>query len=212
MTKKEKLAKLKEKMASDNSLPLKETATNLVFGDGNPEAEIVFVGEGPGHWEDVKGIPFVGAAGAFLNYLLSQIGIERKDVFITNVIHYRAPNNRDPSPAELEAFEPYLDKIIKIIKPKVVVTLGRFSMAKFMPNVMISKVHGKEKSIDWQGLDLLVVPMYHPAAALRNGMVKTQTIEDFKKLPEIVEKSKKEKKINTQEEEEKSKSEQMSLV
>jgi DNA polymerase len=156
------LTELKTKMKRINS-PLRGSATNLVFGDGDPDSEILFVGEGPGYHEDQKGIPFVGNAGMLLNQMLSLIGIPREKIYITNVIHYRPPENRDPLPTEIKAFEPYLDEIIKIIDPKVIVTLGRFSMAKFIPGVFISAVHGKPRVIDWKGKNLTVVPMYHPA-------------------------------------------------
>lgn len=173
-------------MKSDQSLPLRQGATNLAFGDGDPESELLFIGEGPGYWEDMKGIPFVGNAGALLNQLLSLIGIPRNKIYITNVIHYRAPENRDPDPSEINAFKPYLDGIIKIIDPKVIITLGRFSMAKFLPGVMISNVHGKPSMVDVNGKEITIVPMYHPAAALRNGEVKLKLKNDFLKLPEIL--------------------------
>ena len=188
MGKKEKLEELNQKALTDKSLPLRGGATNLVFGVGNPDTKIVFIGEGPGYWEDQKAEPFVGNAGALLNRLLLSIRLERGDVFITNMVMFRPPENRDPEPEELAAFAPYVDGIIEIISPKVVVTLGRFSMAKFLPGVTISRVHGKPYEITWQGKDLMVVPMYHPAAALRNGEVLRQTQADFQKLPEILSK------------------------
>ncbi len=189
MTKEEKkkaLDKLKEKMNRDEALPLRKGATNLVFGEGNSDAKIVFIGEGPGYWEDQKGRPFVGNAGAFLNQLLHSIKLPREDVFITNVVNYRPPGNRDPLPEEIAAFSPYIDKMIEIIKPKVIVTLGRFSMAKFLPGVKISDVHGKLHTVVWKGREITIVPMYHPAAGLRNGEIKRRTVEDFQKLPEIL--------------------------
>ncbi len=189
MDKLKALQKIKQEMLKDNSLPLKKEATNLVFGDGNPNAEIFFLGEGPGYWEDQKGIPFVGNAGSLLNQLLRLINIKREDVFITNVIHYRPPANRDPTPEEIEAFSPYLDRIIAVINPKVFVTLGRFSMGKFLPNARISSVHGKVHKVNWRGRKITVVPMYHPAAALRNNDILRQIKEDFLKLPEILEKA-----------------------
>lgn len=197
---------LKRKMEKDDSLPLKKGATQLVFGVGDPDSPIVFIGEGPGYWEDKKGIPFVGNAGAFLNQLLLYANLKREKVFITNVIHYRPPQNRDPEAYEIEAFQPYLDKIIDIIKPKVVVSLGRFSMAKFLPNTRITSVHGKKFSVGWKNINLVVVPMYHPAAGLRNPDIKFQTIEDFKKLPIILEE------VNKEEEVKKKEVKQMSLV
>lgn len=186
MDKSKSLDELKSKMRADTTLPLRSGATNLVFGDGNPDSEILFIGEGPGYWEDVKGIPFVGNAGALLNQLLAKIGIQRKDVYITNIIHYRAPENRDPEPSEIKAFGKYLDEIIRIINPKAIITLGRFSMAKFLPGVYISSSHGKEKVVEWEGKPFLVIPMYHPAAALRNPEVKLKLIEDFEKIPKLL--------------------------
>lgn len=180
------LAKLEEKMKSDDTLPLKKGATNLVFGEGGADAEIMFIGEGPGYWEDVKARPFVGNAGALLNQMLAVVGLPREGVFITNVIHYRAPNNRDPMSEELEAFSIYLDKMIEIINPKMIVTLGRFSMAKFLPGVTISAVHGKEKKVAWKKREIVVLPMYHPAAGLRNGEIKRKFIEDFKRIPSVL--------------------------
>lgn len=196
MTKKIKTKKLTElyfKMKADKTLPLQEGATNLVFGAGNPAAEVMFIGEGPGYWEDQKGKPFVGNSGKFLDQLLHSIKLPREAVFITNVINYRPPENRDPSPEEMAAFKLYIDKMIDIIKPKIIVTLGRFSMAKFIPGVRISDVHGKEKVIDWKGRKIVIIPMYHPAAGLRNGEVKRRTIEDFNKIPDILTELKKSK-------------------
>ncbi len=180
------LTDLKKKMAKDNGLPLREGATNLVFGEGSPEAKVMFIGEGPGYWEDQKARPFVGNAGAFLNQLLHSIKLDRKDVFITNVVNYRPPDNRDPLPEEIAAFRPYIDKMIEIIKPKIIVTLGRFSMAKFIPGVKISDVHGKPQEINWKGRETVFIPMYHPAAGLRNGEIKMRTTEDFRKIPEVL--------------------------
>lgn len=189
MTKELKTKKLTElylKMKADKALPLQKGATNLVFGAGNPAAEIMFIGEGPGYWEDQKGKPFVGNAGKFLDQLLYSIKLPRETVFITNVVNYRPPENRDPLPEEITAFKPYIDKMIDIIKPKIIVTLGRFSMAKFIPGVKISDVHGREKIIDRKGCEIVIIPMYHPAAGLRNEEVKRRTIEDFNKIPDIL--------------------------
>ncbi|OGM11633.1 hypothetical protein A2Z22_02440 [Candidatus Woesebacteria bacterium RBG_16_34_12] len=187
MDKQQKLDQLKQQMKKDGTLPLKKSATNLVFGDGNPDAEILFIGEGPGYWEDQKGLPFVGAAGAFLNQLLRIINIPREEVFITNIIHFRPPENRDPLPSEIEAFQKYLDKIIEIVDPKLIVTLGRFSMAKFLPGVTISSVHGKVKKVEWKGKEVIILPMYHPAAGLRSTDIKIRITEDFKQIPGILE-------------------------
>ncbi len=191
MDKVKALQKLKEKALEDRNLPLRSGAKNLVFGVGNPYTEILLIGEGPGYWEDLKAEPFVGPAGRLLNRLLNLIGIKREDVFITNVVMHRPPNNRDPLPEEIEAYRPYLDGIIKIISPRVIVTLGRFSMGKFLPNVFISRVHGKPFSVKYEDLDIVIVPMYHPAAALRNGDIMIKIREDFLGLPEILEKVRK---------------------
>ncbi len=188
MLKQQLLDELKSKMKDDVFLPLRSGATQLVFGDGNPDTEILFIGEGPGYWEDQKGIPFVGNAGALLNLLLARIDLKREDVYITNVVHHRPPENRDPTPEEISSYEPYLDGIIDVIKPKMIVTLGRFSMAKFIPNAFISAVHGKESFIDWKGKKIIVVPMYHPAAALRSTDVKQKLVGDFERLPGILNK------------------------
>ena len=190
MTKKQLLDELKSKMEADTSLPLRGGATQLVFGDGDPDTEILFIGEGPGYWEDQKGVPFVGNAGLLLNQILLKIGVERRDIYITNVVHHRPPENRDPTAEEIMAYQTYLDEIIKIIDPKMIVTLGRFSMGKFMPNVFISSVHGREKAVDWKGKSITVVPMYHPAAALRSTEVKLKLTADFERLPEVLKKIK----------------------
>lgn len=186
MGKRDELLELMNEMKADDSLPLKKGATKLVFGAGNPESKILFIGEGPGFNEDQQGLPFVGAAGTILNRALTSINLERKSVFITNVVHHRPPGNRDPLPEELSAYGKYLDKIIEIISPKIIVTLGRFSMGKFLPGERISSVHGKVFKIKWKGNDTVVVPMYHPAAALRNGAVMNEFKNDFLKLPEIL--------------------------
>jgi DNA polymerase len=186
MSKFEELHQLKEEMEADEILPLKKVATKLVFGVGNTEAKIVCVGEGPGRNEDQQGIPFVGQAGKLLDKLFPLAGLERKEVFITNIVHHRPPENRDPLPEEILAYGKYLDKIIEIIKPKVIITLGRFSMAKFLPNVFISAVHGKRYEVLVGGRSTIVIPMYHPAASLRNGNVLAQEKLDFVNLKNIL--------------------------
>jgi DNA polymerase len=206
MSKFEELHKLESEMEKDNSLPLKKGATKLVFGTGNTNAEILCIGEGPGFNEDKQGIPFVGQAGKLLDKLFPLAGLERKEVFITNIVHHRPPENRDPLPEEIAAYGKYLDKIIKIISPKVIITLGRYSMAKFLPNVFISSVHGKRYDVYWQGRDIIVIPMYHPAASLRNGSVLESEKNDFLQLKEKLAKIKEEENKKIPE------SEQMSLV
>jgi len=209
--KEKSLQALKIKMQSDDSLPLKKGATRLVFGDGPAETKLVFIGEGPGYWEDQKGIPFVGNAGAFLNQLLALAKLERSDVFITNVVHHRPPENRDPEPQELTAYGKYLDQMLEIIDPDVIVTLGRFSMAKFLPGAMISSVHGKGSIVKWKDKSIIVIPMYHPAAGLRSTDVKQKTMNDFRDMPGNIEKLEEEIKPKPDVIKEKN-SEQMTLV
>lgn len=153
-----------------------------VPGEGNPEAEVLLLGEAPGYHESIQGKPFVGAAGQLLTELLKSINLERMDVFICNMLRHRPPDNRDPLPEEIEACEPFLDEQIKIIEPKIIVTLGRFSMNKFLPNEYISKIHGQKRDIDFGGRKYIVIPMYHPAAALRNATIMKELKEDFQKI------------------------------
>ncbi len=169
---------------------LAATATNLVMGDGNVNADIVFIGEAPGKNEDEQGLPFVGAAGKFLNEMLAEAGLARSDVYITNIVKYRPPNNRDPLPEEKKAFWPYLLKQLQIIEPKVVITLGRHSMEYFLPGMKISQIHGQPKRIQFGDKKLVVVPLYHPAAALYNGGMRQTLIDDFLTVPNIVAKLK----------------------
>lgn len=183
------LDRVREAITKNDVCPqLRETATNLVMGDGNLNAEIVFIGEAPGKNEDEQGLPFVGAAGKFLNEMLAQAGLERSDVYITNIVKYRPPNNRDPLPEEKKEFWPYLLKQLQIIKPKVVVTLGRHSMEYFLPDCKISQTHGRAKRIQFGDDKLVVVPLYHPAAALYNGGMRQTLIDDFLLVPEIIKK------------------------
>lgn len=182
MTKFEELHKLKDQMEKDEGLPLKKVANKLVFGSGNTEAKILLIGEGPGRNEDLQGLPFVGQAGKLLDNFLEIAGLERKKVFITNIVHHRPPENRDPLPNEIESYGKYLDQIIKIIKPKMIITLGRFSMAKFLPDVLISQVHGKSFKLS----NFTVVPMYHPAASLRNGKILEAEKQDFIRLKDDI--------------------------
>lgn len=162
---------------------LSKARTNVVPGEGNHKAEIMFIGEGPGQKEDELGRPFVGAAGKLLDKLIESIGLEREDVFIANVVKCRPPNNRDPSPEEVEACKNWLDKQVEIIKPRLIVLLGRHSMNRFLPNLRISVDHGKPKRRYGQ----VYFPIYHPAAALyRNGLLEDLK-KDFKKIPKILE-------------------------
>lgn len=187
MDKAEELAKLKKEMEEDKSLPLRTSETRLVFGEGNPDTDLYFLGEGPGYNENLQGRPFVGQAGKLLERTLDSIGLKREDVYISNVVRFRPPQNRDPLPEEIAAFQPYVDREIEIINPNIIVTLGRFSMNKFLPGELISRIHGKPRVVKFKGKDVTIVPMYHPAAALRAGAVMEQFREDFKKLPLVLE-------------------------
>ncbi len=171
---------LKQKVCPE----LAASATQLVFGDGDPDAELVFIGEAPGKNEDIQGLPFVGAAGKFLNEMLEGIGLKRNDVYITNIVKYRPPENRDPYPDEKAAFLPYLRAQMAIIKPKIVVTLGRHSMECFLPGLQISKCHGQPKRYKKQ----VYLPLVHPAAALYNGSMRQTLIDDFSRIPTILKK------------------------
>lgn len=162
---------------------LARTATQLVMGDGNVDADIVFIGEAPGAKEDERGLPFVGAAGKFLDEMLAAAGMKRDDVYITNIVKYRPPGNRDPSPDEKAAFWPYLLRQLELIQPKVVVTLGRHSGAYMIPDLQISRDHGQPRRVQFHGLEFLVVPLYHPAAALYNGGLRHTLIDDFVRIP-----------------------------
>ncbi len=166
-----------------------KTRTNAVPGEGNPNADIVFIGEAPGKNEDLEGKPFVGAAGKFLNELLASIALTREEVFITNIVKCRPPGNRDPEESEIKTCWPYLKRHLKIIKPKLIVTLGRHSMNAFLPNLKISQVHGRAKRYKglW-GEKQVYFPMYHPAVALYNGSYRKTLLEDMKKIPKILSK------------------------
>lgn len=161
---------------------LYRSRTQGVPGDGNPEAEIMFIGEAPGWHEDKQGLPFVGAAGQFLNEMLETIGLTRSEVFVTNIVKCRPPGNRDPLPDEIAACSFYLDAQIAAIKPKVIVTLGRFSMARWFPGERISRIHGQARKFG----SFVVVPMYHPAAALHQASLRATVEADMLKLPRII--------------------------
>ena len=179
------LANLAEQISGCPKCALAKTRTNAVPGSGNPNADIVFIGEGPGFNEDQQGLPFVGAAGKFLDELLASINLRRKDVFICNVIKCRPPNNRDPLPDEIDACAPWLTQQLEVLKPRMIVTLGRFSMSRYFPGATIGRIHGQAKRID----GVLVVPMYHPAAALHQASLRQTIMEDFQKLPDLLERA-----------------------
>lgn len=191
-SKQERLEAIRQKLLASNVTPeLAAQATNLVMGDGNPNADIVFIGEAPGKNEDEQGLPFVGAAGKFLDEMLTAAGMSRSDVYITNIVKYRPPDNRDPSREEKQAFWPYLAEQLEVIDPKAVVTLGRHSMEFFLPDAKISDVHGHviHKPIthhDGSEDEWLIVPLYHPAAALYNGSLRQTLIDDFLRVSAII--------------------------
>lgn len=157
---------------------LAQNATNMVFGSGNPSAEIVFIGEAPGKKEDEQGEPFVGASGQFLNHMLQSIHLNRNQIYITNIVKYRPPHNRDPLPSEKEAFLPYLERQLNVIKPILIVTLGRHSTSVFLPGLSISQIHGQSQRKDGR----VFLPLYHPAAALYNGGLREILQADFKNI------------------------------
>jgi uracil-DNA glycosylase len=176
----QKLERLEAEMESDTSLPLRES--NLVFGEGNVDSEVMFIGEGPGFYEDKMRRPFVGRAGQLLDKLILGIGWKREDVYITNIIKRRPPGNRDPSPEEIEAYKPYLARQIEIIGPKMIVPLGRFAMNYFLPSAKISRDNGKIFRLGRR----CVMPLYHPAAALRGTRVLNELTAAFSKLPQKI--------------------------
>ena len=176
------LKKIADAVSNCKKCELFHSREKGVPGEGPPDAEIMFIGEGPGFHENMQGRPFVGAAGDLLVELLAGIGLKREQVFITNVVKCRPPGNRDPELHELRACNSYLEKQLQIINPKVVVTLGRFSMAKFIPNAKISEVHGQPMKVK----GMLVIPFFHPAAALHRPSLRPVVEEDFAKLPELI--------------------------
>ena len=176
------LEQLEETIRSCTLCQLHQGRNNAVPGEGPANADIMFIGEGPGFHEDRQGRPFVGAAGQFLEELLASIDMTRDQVYIGNVVKCRPPGNRDPSTTELSACEPYLERQIQLIRPKVIVTLGRFSMYRYFPGASISKIHGQPKRVG----NLLVVPMFHPAAALHQPKWRPLIEADFQKLPHLI--------------------------
>lgn len=185
----ESLEEINKYWHKKNKCALKKTATQPVFGDGNGKAKIIFIGEAPGKEEDLSGKPFMGRAGKFLNEMLGIIKLNRKDVYITNTVKYRPPENRDPKPEEIKECQQWLFDELNFIKPKVIVFLGRHSLNIFFPEEKISEVHGKvlNKKIERLNTEKFLA-LYHPAAALYNGSMKETLIKDFKKIPKILEK------------------------
>jgi DNA polymerase len=182
----ETLIQIAQEVSVCTRCELHRTRKNAVPGEGPANAEIMLIGEGPGFHENEQGRPFVGAAGNFLEELLAQAGLKRSDVWIGNVVKCRPPGNRDPQPEELSACDAYLERQIKAINPKIIITLGRFSMNKFMPDAKISSVHGQMRKIG----NRFVIPMYHPAAALHQPKWRPQIMADFAKLSKQLEQAK----------------------
>jgi len=188
MSKAEQLQKIYQKLEKDlPKLPLGDIGENTVPGDGDPESEIMFIGEAPGYYESIERKPFIGRSGQLFVNTSAELGYPREKVYISNIVKVRPPDNRDPLPKEIAAYRPYLDEEIEIIQPKLIVTLGRFSMQKFLPDVKISQVHGRLHKVKWKDRTLYILPMYHPAAALRNPQTKASFVSDFQKIPKIIE-------------------------
>jgi DNA polymerase len=183
----QELAQIAQEINVCTLCKLHSTATRAVPGEGPATAKIVFIGEAPGFNEDRQGRPFVGAAGQFLNELLGLAGLRRGDVFIANIVKHRPPNNRDPEPDELAACTPYLDRQIAALNPRVIVTLGRYSMAKWFPGERIMRIHGQPRWHEGR----MFVPMLHPAAALHQPQNRPLIEADFKRLPEFLEEAEK---------------------
>ena len=188
-SKREQLDELNKYWQENCACKLKETASRAVFGDGNANAEIVFIGEAPGKKEDEGGRPFIGSAGKFLDEMLGNIKMKRDDIYITNVVKYRPPDNRDPEQTEKDDCNTWLIDELKIISPKLIIFLGRYSMMRFFPAEKISEIHGKLliKSTPEFGKQAFM-PLYHPAAALYNGGMRETLVKDFNKIPKALEK------------------------
>jgi uracil-DNA glycosylase len=180
------LAAIANKISVCKNCELSQTRKNAVPGSGPFDAKIMLIGEGPGFHEDNQGLPFVGASGKFLTQLLNDGGVPRESVFITNVVKCRPPENRDPQPIELQACSVFLEEQIKAINPMIIVTLGRFSMARYFEKARISTIHGQAKLHN----ERLIVPMYHPAAALHQPKLRSVILEDFSRLKGMIEKEK----------------------
>ena len=178
----ETLAQIAKEVSTCTSCALHESRKKSVPGEGPADAEIMFIGEGPGFHENEQGRPFVGASGKFLDQLLAQAGVTRSDVFICNVVKCRPPENRDPSPDELSACDAYLERQIAAINPSIIVTLGRFSMSKYTQGAKISQIHGQMRKVG----ERYVISMFHPAAALHQAALKPAILADFAKLPELL--------------------------
>lgn len=198
MSKMEDLETLHKKWKEECQCELKKTATQAVPGVGSAKAEIIFIGEAPGKSEDRDGRPFVGAAGKFLDEMLSLIDLKREDIYITNIVKYRPPDNRDPLPEEKTLCREWLLGEIKIIKPKLIIFLGRHAMNNFFPELKISNTHGKLLIKSFKGISTkYFFPLYHPAAALYDGSMRETLKDDFRKIPKVLKEiAKREEKAN----------------
>jgi uracil-DNA glycosylase family 4 len=176
------LAQLCEEIIACRDCELAKYRTKVVPGEGAEDASLLFIGEAPGWHEDQQGRPFVGPAGQFLDQLLTSIGLRREEVYIANVIKCRPPQNRDPLPAEIQNCHKWLDRQIEIIQPQMIITLGRYSLARYFPNESIGKIHGKPRKLG----DVIYYPMYHPAAALHQGSLRRTIEADMLKIPQIL--------------------------
>jgi DNA polymerase len=193
----DRLKAICRKILKDKTLPLKKTAANLVFGKGNPDADILFIGEAPGRQEDLKGVPFVGAAGKQLDALLQTIALDLEKVYIANILKYRPPNNRNPSVEEIRAHTPYLIEQIEAIRPAVIATLGNFATRFILSGLDVEKMntvpgitqlHGKSKEVRFNDHVFTVVPLYHPAAMLYNPPLRKTMEKDFRMMQNILRK------------------------
>jgi DNA polymerase len=187
VTKQKQLAHLYAELEKKaGTLLLTKTAKDIVPGEGSVDAKVLLIGEAPGAQEQQDRRPFVGRSGQLLRKTLIEIGLPLEEVYIANIVKARPPDNRDPSPQEIKQYEPYLDREIEILDPLLIVTLGRLSMGKFLPKVTISQVHGQPHTVVWQGKMRSVLPMYHPAAALRGTKIKNTFIADMKKIIPLI--------------------------
>ena len=187
MDKQKLLEEIARQIAETQGGPLKSPGVNPVPGEGSPDSEVMFIGEAPGFHENEQRRPFVGVSGQLLRKTLVENGFKESEVFITNIVKFRPPENRDPTPEEIEFFRPFLDEQIKVIDPKIIVTVGRYSMHKFLGvGVSITKIHGQARAINWEGKRVTIFPMFHSAAALRDPRVMKEFKEDFRKLKNLV--------------------------
>ncbi len=187
MSKSQQMEALKDDIIiNDICSELRASAIQLVMGEGNLDADIMFIGEAPGKKEDETGLPFVGASGKFLNEMLELAGMKREDVYITSIVKYRPPNNRDPRPDEKKAFLPYLLKQIEIIRPKAIIPLGRHGMEYFLPGESISAIHGQVRKKIINDREVIIIPVYHPAAALYKRTLRQTMIDDFFQVAEYI--------------------------